>query len=584
MKSPTNPTMLFNLASKLNYPDMATVMEIVQDIRVGCDIGCRGENLCPSTSTNAPSAYEHGEKVTDAIVDGLKKGIMIGPMDEDEIPFDSVKVNGIMVKLKPDNSARIILNLSQGSPFSVNDGIDNEQFKVYMSSTVRWLRALHMAGRGCYMAKLDWKAAYKHLRVKHTDVRLQFFKWLGKFFAELCLIFGGISSVGLYDRLARVVLHIALHDCSILRRQVARHLDDVVAAGSKEETREFYFKYKEVSTKLGVELADISDPDKAFEPCQEGRVFGIEYNSRDFTWWIREDKLSYIISSLDALISTKEHSVRFMKSVAGKVMDIRLMVPNGRFNVGQIVKCAGGNVGAMDMVIEVSEWCRAEAYFWRTMLPFCGRRTPLPDPDWTLPTWSIKVYTDSAGGSTTTLGAGMGAVLYPNWWAYAKWGGVINSGKRDRDGKKISNKMSALELVPPLVVLSAGSELLRGKAVEFFIDNSGSVAIYNKGWSSSCMLCNTLVVAISQVSAAINCKVGVRKIRRCSNIEACAADSLSKGDFRKFRGEMPEASLCPAKIPTSLLVWIDNPREDRLLGQKILKEMSEHVRVTGYNQ
>ena len=155
IKSQIKPQALFIHANRINYPDMASVMEIVNDIKIGCDVGCRGVNLCPSTSTNAPSAYEHGPKVTDSIADGIKKGIMIGPMEEHQIPFDSVKVNGIMVKLKPDSSARIILNLSQGFPFSVNDEVDNNQFEVYMSSTVRWLRSLHMAGRGCFMAKLN---------------------------------------------------------------------------------------------------------------------------------------------------------------------------------------------------------------------------------------------------------------------------------------------------------------------------------------------------------------------------------------------------------------------------------------------
>ena len=286
IKSPINATALFRLANRINYPDTATVIEIVRDIKQGCDVGCRGINLCPSTASNAPNTYQHGAQVTDSIVDGIKKKIMIGPMEEHEIPFETIKVSGMMVKLKPDNLARIILNLSKGFPYSVNDGIDNDNFEVYMSSTVRWLRALHMAGRGCYMTKLDWKAAYKHLRVQESDVRLQFFRWMGKYFAELCLIFGSISSVGLYDRLARVVLHIVLHYTPILRRQVARHLDDVVAAGTLKETSDLYAKYQEVAAEVGIELADVSDPEKAFEPCQEGRVFGIEYDSKNFTWWL----------------------------------------------------------------------------------------------------------------------------------------------------------------------------------------------------------------------------------------------------------------------------------------------------------
>ena len=89
--------------------------------------------------------------------------------------------------------------------------------------------------------------------------------------------------------------------------------------------------------------------------------------------------------------------------------------------------------------------------------------------------------------------------------------------------------------------------------------------------------------AISQVAAALHCRVELKKIRRCSTVEACAADSLSKGSFRKFKKEMPGANLEPAIIPKSLLLWIDQPDEDRLLGQKILREMAPRVNVTGYS-
>ena len=47
LKCQLNPTASFTLANKINYPDMATVMEIVKDITYGCDIGCRGVHICP---------------------------------------------------------------------------------------------------------------------------------------------------------------------------------------------------------------------------------------------------------------------------------------------------------------------------------------------------------------------------------------------------------------------------------------------------------------------------------------------------------------------------------------------------------
>ena len=80
-------------------------------------------------------------------------------MNKDQIPFkeEGIKVNGIMVNLKPNGVARVILDMSKGRPFCVNEGMQNEErFEVTMSKTNRWLRAMHKASLGCWMAKLDW--------------------------------------------------------------------------------------------------------------------------------------------------------------------------------------------------------------------------------------------------------------------------------------------------------------------------------------------------------------------------------------------------------------------------------------------
>ena len=78
-------------------------------------------------------------------------------MTREQISFDTVIINGIMVKLKENGVARVILNMSKGVPFCVNDGMKmDERFKVSMSSTQMWLQSLHSAGRGCWICKLDW--------------------------------------------------------------------------------------------------------------------------------------------------------------------------------------------------------------------------------------------------------------------------------------------------------------------------------------------------------------------------------------------------------------------------------------------
>ena len=46
---------------------------------------------------------------------------------------------------------------------------------------------------------------------------------------------------------------------------------------------------------------------------------------------------------------------------------------------------------------------------------------------------------------------------------------------------------------------------------------------------------------------------------------------------------MPEHTQRPSKVPEALLNWIDNPREDLLLGQKIMTEMAKKCLVMSYN-
>ena len=125
---------------------------------------------------------------------------------------------------------RVILNLSLPERRSVNDRIDSDEFPTVMSSTGEWLECLNRAGRGCLMTKIDWSEVYKHIHVHPEDQDLQWFEWLGRFFVELCLVFGAASSPGIYDRLAKVVLDLAVKLSGFPRNMVCQYLDDVCAA------------------------------------------------------------------------------------------------------------------------------------------------------------------------------------------------------------------------------------------------------------------------------------------------------------------------------------------------------------------
>ena len=136
-----------------------------------------------------------------------------------------------------------------------------------------------------------------------------------------------------------------------------------------------------------------------------------------------------------------------------------------------------------------------------------------------------------------------------------------------------------LEMLGPLAVLIAEPDRVRNKHLEVFVDNQGAVSIY----TTSCVYSYTVVIAIHEIAAALNCNLVVTKITRCSNVEAVIADCLSKADFKKFYELMPNRKVSPARIPIALLQWIDDPSEDTKLGQKILKEMAKYTMLLGYN-
>ena len=153
-------------------------------------------------------------------------------------------------------------------------------------------------------------------------------------------------------------------------------------------------------------------------------------------------------------------------------------------------------------------------------------------------------------------------------------------------GKQVRRKLSALELVGPLAIVCGVPDKVRGKALRVHVDNIGSVEIWKKGYSTTCELSSTLVRAIFEVSAALQCHIDLVKITRCSNPGSDMSDALSKAEFVRFREvatrENCELSEHLGTVPQALHDWIRRPTDDWFLGEKILRELSKTTDVIGY--
>ena len=181
-----------------------------------------------------------------------------------------------------------------------------------------------------------------------------------------------------------------------------------------------------------------------------------------------------------------------------------------------------------------------------------------------------------------SAGRGVGSIIHPSTWGFLRWGKKINAGWRAYDRKRLSHKMSAWELCGPLITLCIGGNTLSGKQLVVYVDNDGRVQMYKKGWSTVCNICNTLLLAIYQVSKALACELFISSITRCTTSGARAADALSKSDMRRFRLNMPLANKEPEQIPRVLENWIENPLPDRRLGERIIEELKRKYQILEY--
>ena len=575
------------MAKEAGNVDPVTLGLVCEDLRNGARLGCTGLSRGPSWASNAPSAYENGHKVTDAICDWVHKGFALGPVPLDDLPA-SAKVSGVMTRDKPNGSVRIILNLSSPKGCSVNDGIDSDEFPTIMSSTTKWLIALNKAGPRCKISKTDWADAYKHVAVRSQDLDLQWFVWLGQAFCELCLVFGGASSAGIYDRLAKVVLAIVISRSGIDPHAVIQHLDDCCAAAPENSLilEKFDAEFFVVAQALGIRLAPRDDPAKSFGPSTSGVILGVHYDTVSWTWSVPEEKLLRLLHDLRLLLDSWFLPQEKIWSIVGKIIHVRPLVPSGRFAMYHLVRANGFSQDPKAQV-PIDQDLKRQAWFWYNMLQVCSGRAQIPDPTVCLPPWAIDVYTDAAGGSWMNFGHGVGAVA-AMFWAVLPWGRAINAGRPTTDGRQLSRILSALELMGPLLALCAGHRYLRGAAVRFWVDNAGSVFIYNKGYSTSCPYSSAIVSAISAVAAGIGCRVEITKITRCSNDGAVLADALSKGLGMRFWGLARDAQgfnlpLQPAWIPGALLWWAEHPSPDFGLGEKLLREIAAAGHVLGYS-
>jgi hypothetical protein len=257
--------------------------------------------------------------VTDSLASWLKKGFAAGPFDFP--PFPKFRSNALLA-IHQGEKVRTVIDLSAPAGHSFNDNVCTVKLeKVYMSSVKQFAKTLSISGKNSLISKLDLVDAYKNVPCQLSELRIQGFCWLGKYFVETQQIFGAKSAVPNFDRLGHTIMALALAKSKADKFFIHRTLDDVpvIQPSHCDSGTKFVKTYINLCNELNLDVT-VHCPkfEKAFINSNVGKVLGIIFDTKKFAWRLPQEKLDKTAKLIFDCLQT-EVNLELFQSLMGRL-------------------------------------------------------------------------------------------------------------------------------------------------------------------------------------------------------------------------------------------------------------------------
>ena len=154
---------------------------------------------------------------------------MAGPFDFPPLPNLQVSSFGVIPKWGQVGKWHLIVDLSSPTGSSVNDGIEPEKFTLHYIKVDKVIQLVSQFETGALMAKFDVEATYHNVPVHPLDRYRLGMKWCNRYYFDLTLPFGLLSTPFIFNVIADMVVWILVHPYQI--SALLHHLDDFPTAG-----------------------------------------------------------------------------------------------------------------------------------------------------------------------------------------------------------------------------------------------------------------------------------------------------------------------------------------------------------------
>ena len=221
-----------NLSNHLNQPQVAFVLD---GLRNGFRLGFHHSRKLKSATTNKPSAKQHPDVIDRYLANEVSLGRVAGPFSSPPLPNLHISSFDVIPTKGQPGKWRLIVNLSSPGGWSVNDGIDPDEFALQYITVDQIIRMVSKYGQGALMAKFDVETAYRNIAVHPGDRYLLGLKWRDHYYVDLALPFDLRSAPFIFSSVADMVEWILCHAHNV--SDLMHYLDDFITAGPPDSSQ-----------------------------------------------------------------------------------------------------------------------------------------------------------------------------------------------------------------------------------------------------------------------------------------------------------------------------------------------------------
>ena len=303
-------------------------------IRYGFPLDHKQDSPLSHDFKNHSTATQYEVDIKAYLQEEKQFGAILGPYNS--CPLDNMHFSPFLTREKPGAPhRRVIVDLSYPEGFSVNAGVDSDQyldtpFILTLPTIDNITHKVKQNGRGSMLYKIDLSRAFRHVKIDPKDYNLLGLQISNEIFYDSCLPFGFKHGSAIFQRISDSIRYIM----NSHGFKVTNYIDDIIGHSVRSQAHDSFQTLFRILSDLGFDISQ----KKIVTPSTKVTCLGVDIDTEEFTVSIPSDKVKEIIHTCSTWASKKVCTKRELQSLLGKLLYITKCVKSSRFFLNRMLE------------------------------------------------------------------------------------------------------------------------------------------------------------------------------------------------------------------------------------------------------